>query len=380
MKVYEFHVRKGSKVSVASDISTAVPSHCVVPGPESAEEEYDSDNAWELYIPAEEAILEYSEEHSEAYGVPRPRLPPVPRTPEFERQRKAAMGKMSKLAAKCRRRRGNRRVAADAAKACTAAVDPQVAVETERSVILFDWDDTILPTWYLKSVVEPCTPGVRGAPLSQDSPFHEPLRRHAELVAEVLRSARAVGRVAIVTLSMRPWVHASAAQFLPGLDLQELLEELDIPIYYSFEHVHSSLKRCARCKDTVLEMLREGTDVLAACKRSAMKKCLRNICGESECVRQNVLSIGDCETEQNALKDVLWHDRPLEPLERQPICKTLRLLEESGLEELGEQLHIIRAWLPTIMAHRQDFDFNLDEADADCFPQVNSTPQAHGTI
>jgi len=212
-----------------------------------------------------------------------------------------------------------------------------------------------------------------------DSPFRPSLQEHAELVEALLRSARSLGRVALVTLSRRPWVHASAAQYLPGLDLQALLEELDITIYYAFEHVHRSLVRIARNKEAVVEMLRSGTDVLAACKRGAMKQALRRLGGEAQ-RRHNVLSIGDSEIEQNALKDVLWHERPREPVEKQALCKTMKLIEESGLEELGEQLHILRAWLPTMMTHRGDFDLSMEEADGKDCTQVNSAPLGHWSL
>lgn len=375
-------LRQGSKGSVASAASTAVTSdRPSSPGLEASDDDSssDEDDVWTAYVPPEQQAV--SEALSEAYGVPSPRLPPVPRTPERELLRKRAMGKMSELAAKCRRRKGSKqRLAADtipeprAEASTTAASSLPAGVEGEQNAIILDWDDTLLPTWYLKSVVEPCTPGARGAAIPSDSPFYEPMRRHGETIAEVLRAARAVGRVAIVTLSMRPWVHSSAAQFLPGLDLQELLEELDIKIYYAFEHVHPRLMRVARRRDIAVDLIEDGTDVLAACKRAAMKKALRDLRGKDASLRHNVLSIGDSCIEQNAMKDVLWHERPHEPLERQSLCKTMKLLEESSLQGLGEQLHILRAWLPTMMAHRQDFDLSMDEADGDDFSQVSAAP------
>merc|ERR1712176_768297 len=111
--------------------------------------------------------------------------------------------------------------------------------------------------------------------MDPDSPFHGPLRRHAQLVAETLRTARSVGRVAIVTLSQRGWVFDSAARFLPGLDLQQLVGELDISIYYASEHVHSSVARMVRSKVGAAEMLSRGINVQEECKRAAMEKCLR---------------------------------------------------------------------------------------------------------
>jgi len=56
-------------------------------------------------------------------------------------------------------------------------------------------------------------------------------------VGFLLRTARRTARVAIVSNSLSPWVQASAARYLPGLDLEALLQELDVPVYYSRTHL-----------------------------------------------------------------------------------------------------------------------------------------------
>merc|ERR1712113_451736 len=90
-------------------------------------------------------------------------------------------------------------------------------------------------------------------------------------------------------------------------DLQELVEELDIAVYYAGEHVHSSIARKVRSRSQqgAAEMLSEGTNVQELCKRSAFEKCLRSVCGGRQ-VRLNVVSVGDSAVEQEAIKEVLW--------------------------------------------------------------------------
>jgi len=63
------------------------------------------------------------------------------------------------------------------------------------------------------------------------------LAAHAHLVCFLLRAARRVARVAIVSNSLSPWVGASSARYLPGLDMESLLQELDVPVFYSRRHV-----------------------------------------------------------------------------------------------------------------------------------------------
>merc|ERR1719223_2297054 len=128
--------------------------------------------------------------------------------------------------------------------------------ESLSNVIIFDWDDTLLPTSEFR----------RGASV----PAVE-LRQHAKLVERTLRAAKECGHVAIVTLSKNQWVTRSADKFLPGLDMPKLLSELDILVYYAFE---DDKGRPIASTDYV------------ELKRSAMAKCL------AACRKQGVLEAG----------------------------------------------------------------------------------------
>lgn len=108
----------------------------------------------------------------------------------------------------------------------------------ENSVIIFDWDDTLLPTTFIVQQILPNLPEAEwDVKLKRGKPYYEELAAHAHIVGFVLRAARRAGRVAIVTNSMSPWVVASAERYLPGLDIQSILLELDIPVYYARRHV-----------------------------------------------------------------------------------------------------------------------------------------------
>lgn len=280
-------------------------------------------------------------------------------------------------------------VLAAAAAACARSL-PEMDVDCEahddvpeRSLVMFDWDDTLLPSWYIKAVVEPCSDfSENDRKIQPDSPFYGLLKQHAELVADTLRAACAHARVAIVTLSRRPWVHDSAARFLPGLDLPGLLKELDIPIYYAFEHIPASTSRLCQTHYGISEMASEGVDILAIAKCRAMAKCVHRLCGKGD-VLWNTLSIGDSVAEKTAIKDLSWQYCGAIKAPREFYCKSVKLIEDPTLQHLREQLEVLIGFLPNMLAHREDFDVSMEDAteatlEALCSPQNGRRVAAWG--
>eukprot|EP00421_Protoceratium_reticulatum_P015214 CAMPEP_0168377502 /NCGR_PEP_ID=MMETSP0228-20121227/10857_1 /TAXON_ID=133427 /ORGANISM="Protoceratium reticulatum, Strain CCCM 535 (=CCMP 1889)" /LENGTH=449 /DNA_ID=CAMNT_0008390497 /DNA_START=164 /DNA_END=1513 /DNA_ORIENTATION=+ len=230
--------------------------------------------------------------------------------------------------------------AAAAARACGAA-----APAAEQPAVIFDWDDTLLPTWFITEVVCAAGPkphrGYEGLP--EDSPFAEALARHAQLVAEVLATACGLARVAIVTLAARPWVEDSASWFLPGLDLPALLRKLGIRVVYARE--------CVPPRQALAASVEEGVDVYTIAKRNAMKRCLKRLrCGH------NVLSIGDSQAEECAIKEILWEEDAGSSL-----CKTVKLLEDPTLDTLGMELQLVCSWLELMVPHKEDFHLDIEK-------------------
>jgi len=231
-------------------------------------------------------------------------------------------------------------------------------------VIIFDWDDTLFPTWYLSEVVIPCTDNPDARPegssrwdqgLAEESPFAAGLCRHAALVEETLRTARSVARVGIVTLSLRPWVLSSASRYLPDLHLDRLLEELGIPIIYAQELLRTSVKAKAEI------MFQDGVNLMTIAKRAAMVKLLRKLYGKSS-PWKNVISIGDSVVERDAIIDALWSQSHHESAAA-PCCKTVKLVEEPTIDNLSAELVLLGMWLQSMAAFGQDFDVVMDEAE-----------------
>jgi len=107
--------------------------------------------------------------------------------------------------------------------------------DPQSALIIFDWDDTLLPTTFLSRYWND------DMSLDPDFPDADALTAHAHLVGFVLRTARRIARVAIVTNSRSPWVLSSGERFLPGLEVEALLNELEIPVYYARRHIDTIL-------------------------------------------------------------------------------------------------------------------------------------------
>uniref|UniRef100_A0A7S4QQ33 Uncharacterized protein n=1 Tax=Alexandrium monilatum TaxID=311494 RepID=A0A7S4QQ33_9DINO len=228
----------------------------------------------------------------------------------------------------------------------------------DNVIIIFDWDDTLLPTWWVQEMVNPyLPPGSKEAKLPSDSPHYDSLAAHASSLKAMLMLARAVAQVAIVTLAVRPWVFTSAERFLPGIDLPELLRELGIPIFYAREHVKQP--------DACLAQVEEGVDIFTVAKRATMMKCLRKLSRKWKRARMNVISIGDSLAEKDAIKEVLWAACEQPGLEDAPapLCKTVKFVYQPTLHQLRDELQLLAMWLRRMASHDEDFDISMEEPE-----------------
>jgi len=230
-----------------------------------------------------------------------------------------------------------------------SAVDVEADEEPIRPLVIFDWDDTLFPTWYVTEVIQASMPeDSKYSKLPEDSPYYEPLSAHAQLVNDTLNLAASHAQVAIVTLAARPWVDNSSEWFLPGLDLPELLLNLDIPVFYAREFVRRRERLAARVE--------EGVDLFMIAKRNAMKQCFRKLCPGAE-KQGNVICIGDSQTEVLAIKEIMWSDD-----DGGALCKTIKLLDDPTLEVLGMELQLVGSWFEKMVPHNGDFHICLNDA------------------
>jgi hypothetical protein len=218
--------------------------------------------------------------------------------------------------------------------ASSEAVSPAPA--PAECLIIFDWDDTLLPTSWLRQLE------TRG-PTARTRFVDLQLRKHAILVEETLRAAHMLGRVAIVTLAKSGWVVNTGMEFLPGVDIESLIAELEIQVYYSRE------EDCPGAWD------REDYSLL---KRMSMGHCLRTWCSSRPALHVGtVLSIGDSIIEQEALKAVFADPQNL--CTKNLHCKTLKLMDSPRRCELGEQLRQLTQLLPRLVATQKSFSVSV---------------------
>lgn len=243
----------------------------------------------------------------------------------------------------------------------------------ESTYLIFDWDDTLLPTGFVMDAVKICPPkygqtalnhrGPRrghvrvggGAKLAKDFPCYEALKSHAALVERLLTAANGIARVAIVTSASRPWVFESAEQYLPGLNFAGLLKELEIPVYYASEH---------RPRGSEADAAGAEIEPGAACKRNAMAEFLQQASEETGSA-WNIISVGDSQAEKDAVKLVIrdfcgelsfGKDKT-----QRPLCKTVKLMTNPSLKHLSEELLLLAAQLERLACHNGDFDLCVAE-------------------
>ncbi|CAK0894409.1 unnamed protein product [Prorocentrum cordatum] len=107
-------------------------------------------------------------------------------------------------------------------------------VEKTQTAIIFDWDDTLFPTTYVKHDLGlSINHSLKDQALSPGKMVRvrTALARAACAAGRLLRLADERGKVVIVTLARSPWVTDSCRNFYPGMG--ELIKKLGIQIVYA---------------------------------------------------------------------------------------------------------------------------------------------------
>lgn len=230
----------------------------------------------------------------------------------------------------------------------------------DDGIIIFDWDDTLCPTWWITRVMavglghieleergamdpKMCTVLKAKKDLAlPDSKYRAQLSAHSRCVEMLLRTARTLGQVKIVTLGSQPWFEHSAV-FFYGLDIPALLTELGITVYFA----------------TMPGYVPTGMNTKVAAKRMVMAEALVTHYG-SGLVRWHAFSIGDQPEESEALK-LCCRDCP-HRWRRRPLCKTLTLTAEPLVEDLTQSLERLTPALRRLVVHDRDVDWTLSSA------------------
>jgi hypothetical protein len=299
----------------------------------------------------------------------------VPQTRQTEERRQAAIERVARVAAQhrevlegrlCRLRArayGSEPLVATSGITSggneNSAKGEAPAYNSSRSAVtIFDWDDTLFPTWFIENVVVPCTPSTdeksreKYHRIQEDSPFFEVLQEHARVIQHTLEFASSIARVVIVTNARSPWVKTSSAMYLPGLDLDKLLDKCKIRVYYAREAMPGAFQRQARIE------AHDGVNPFVVAKRCAMAKCLRKLYHDMPKVRWNVICIGDSLNEQEAIKDYIWCN---ETAGRVTLCKTVKFMDDPNAKQVVNQLQVVSAFLDKIINHSTDLDLSMED-------------------
>jgi len=204
-------------------------------------------------------------------------------------------------------------------------------------LIIFDWDDTLLPTSWLGEQ------GLLGE--EEEEAVISPevdaqLQALADLVAVTLEAAKRRGSVAIVTNAGHGWVEISCRAFLPSLEA----------------HLAGVRVVSARgCHET------HGVFAPARWKYLAFKELVGEFCsasGDTEELprRRSIVSLGDSEHEMEALK---WVTAGIE-------ChaKCLKFVQKPCLEDLMEEHELVACLVDSVLDHDGDLDHEIGPEDS----------------
>ncbi|CAJ1456140.1 unnamed protein product, partial [Effrenium voratum] len=241
---------------------------------------------------------------------------------------------------------------------------PMLSPSHQERVIILDWDDTLMPTSFLRDALK-IYPSCRYIPSSRTGlrkktrsatsglPCQAGLEAHCTLVRELLIAARSVAHVAIVTLAERPWVVDSAEQYMPSLNLPRLLRDLGIPVYYAVEYRKPSRNPLV-------------PETPPACsKRLAMEDFILSLSRDFGS-RFNLLSIGDSMAEREAARkaSAALEKKASKAGEPLPYCKTVKLQTDPSLKMLTLELQAMLSNMDRLLAMNHDLDLIFEQQDS----------------
>lgn len=194
-----------------------------------------------------------------------------------------------------------------------------------ESLLIFDWDDTLCPTSWLKD---------QGLMEDGAHPNEEQwsiLHQLAARVHRTLEMATQVGHVVIVTNAQQDWVQFSCAVFMGAV--ADILQKVDIVSARStYEH----------CSQDPSEW-----------KRLAFEQEVSFLYGQvTHGQTRNIVSFGDALHEQQALVSVT---------KGVPDCcgKSMKFLESPSVEQLIEEHEFVNKVFLDVLEHNGDLDVEI---------------------
>lgn len=270
---------------------------------------------------------------------------------------------------------------------CSAASSCQWR-EASQTIIVFDWDDTLCPSSWLRANSPPLS---YFHPPPQEERYLKPLHELEDAVIEVLQLAQRYGKVVIITSASHNWVNTSCTNFLPRV----LPYLSNIPIVYAqslwkvWEHEQRLRKGKPEVKEgpddatrtgfmgypisyinriyTMGEKIRDSisdTTEHAGYRWKKLAFATELSAFYSRTVTQswkNVISVGDADDERAATHYTVGC---CSPGRRRKRAKTIKMWDAPTIEELLEQVKNITSALPALIMYDNNFEVEIDDTYA----------------
>jgi hypothetical protein len=227
-----------------------------------------------------------------------------------------------------------------------AAVSSMPSTYSSNTVIMFDWDDTLLASSFLSARGYRVDCVESPAVLSDPSDAAQ-LKAQEQCVVALITLALSYGNVNIVTNAETGWVELSAQKFMPAvLPLLSRVTVLSARSTFEPAHPEAPLKWKYYAFH---ERLRSsfGDDCMNA--RAAEADIASLAAGE---MKKNIVSFGDSHVEREAIRAVTrgvpgWR------------CKSVKFAERPTVEQLRRQLELVSNCFQYITTHPADLDLQL---------------------
>lgn len=212
-----------------------------------------------------------------------------------------------------------------------------------RPLLIFDWDDTLLPTSWLNSL---------GHKLDGPSPVGEvkaALDQLSVVINDTLRAASRKGHVMIITNAEDRWISLTVEKFMP----------LSAKIVSKFQHISArsmfepaGITHPIEWKENAFRLV---VDEYVSSGRS------NSVFQKSVISSSQVVSIGDSAHEREAVLKVCSEMRKRYPA-ISVRCKSLKFMERPDIDSVLKQHQLIQECFSDILDHKDDLDLCIQPA------------------
>jgi len=244
--------------------------------------------------------------------------------------------------------------------------------DPQQTVIVFDWDDTLFPTSWIRaseaiSWRRPMnaqqlgtTPGMKEITAQLDN--------CCNLAASLLRVSDTYGYTIIVTLAKPHWVTNSCDFFYKTVG--SIIRQLKIPVVYAREFITQSPEALRAMNEA--QTMSFWSDAKGMAIKAKVESIYSQYPGQTW---KNVISIGDSNFEREGTRAVIrqYLDKMgvhslksgglvegEDPHIVRVRTKTCKLVDSPNLEELATELGLLTQWLPLMACADHSLDIDLD--------------------